>query len=205
MSPHNTGPRSAVEDELASVKLLAKYFKSASGAFTGLITAFPLSGLLASSLVPVWRGAPFLAFALSFVTMAFIFFALRATPSNQIRSWGRRIAIGGALVLVVYFCLNWLCIFEKDDARVVTGFFTTEAARDRVSQGMADSLARSDLLASFGYDLAELAWKDVRFIDVMINITFCAGCIGLSAGFFLFVLLNVVIDMENANESASSG
>ena len=85
MSQDNTGPTSAVEDELASVKLLAKYFRSASGALTALFTAFPLSGLLARSLVPVWGSAPFLAFALSFFTMAFMFFALRATPSKQIR------------------------------------------------------------------------------------------------------------------------
>jgi len=196
MSSYNTGTPSAVEDEIASVKLLVKYFKSASGVITILITAFPLSGWLDSSLVPVWRGAPYLALALSFFTMMFIFFALHATSSNQIRSWRKQVVIWGVLSLVIYLCLNWLCIFEKDDARVVTGFFTTEAARDRVSQDMADSLARRDLLDSFGYDHAELAWKDARFIDVIINITFCTGCIGLSAGFFLCVLLNVVIDKE---------
>jgi len=204
MSKEKQGPPLAVEDELANVELLARYFKSASGAVTAIITVLPLSGFLTNALVPVWRGAPFLTFALSFFTMAFLFFALRGASSDQICIWGRRTVVGGTIVFFVYLFLNWSCIFEKDDARVVTGFLPTKAAHERVSQGKADSLARIDLLDSFGYDHAELIWKDVRIIDVLINISFCVGCVGLSSGFFLFVLINVIIDKENAPRSPPS-
>ena len=195
--------RNSLERELAGIKLLKAHVKSASGVATAVVTAFPMSGFVSRSLMPVWSGAPLLALFLSFLAMSFTFLASRGASSNVLFRRARHLTVGGGAILAVYFCLNWLCIFEYRGARIVTGLWPTVEAHRRVANGEADSLRRLDLLASFGFQSAEIAWNDVRFIDIAINLTFCVGCLALATGFFQFVLRNIALDTESAQKKGN--
>jgi hypothetical protein len=199
--PPSTPP--AAEAELASLKILGKYCKTASGAATAIVSVLPLSGVAVKSLAPVWDAAPYLAVIISFASMFFVFFATRSSSPQSIMRRAVIVTSAGAALLLVYFFLNWMCIFEKDGARVVTGFLPTEEANARVQNGSAKSLHPMDLLASFGYEHADLAWKDARTISAAINFTFCVGCGLVTTGFFLFVMRNVAEDMQKEQNPAS--
>ena len=186
--------------EAARVKLLAKYFKSASGLATAITATFPLSGLIVSELVPVWSAAPYLAVLSSFLGIVVVFFSSSDTDELEILKKGLLHLRVGTAFIAFYFVLSWFSVFNHDGARVVTGFVLSADAKLRIDDGTAASSTRRDLLALFGYEHSELIWSDTRIVDVMLNATFVVGAIMLSTGVFSFVLRNIAVDLPKRAE-----
>src|SRR5262249_13720603 len=122
------------------------------------------------------------------VTVVVLFLAQRDSGPDSIKRRAVTCTVVGAILLFVYFGLNTTCIFEKDGARVFTGFWLTDEAIARVRNHTADSFQRGDLLASFGYNHAGQIWYDAWLVNLAINCSFLLAFVALSAGVFMFVL-----------------
>ncbi len=187
-------------EPIGSLRTLFTYCKTVPGLVTLLVAVAPLIGIfVVPSFVPVWTPASYLAAALSVLAMAFAFFAMRDDAAESLKRRATWLVAVGTALIIAYICLNLLCIFEKDGARVVTGLWLTEDAVARIANGTAKSRARADLLASYGFEHAELAWKHLWLIDIMINLTFVIGWVFLSTGIFMSVLRSVSVAVEKGS------
>jgi hypothetical protein len=187
----------ALRLEWDDVKVLLKYLKSASGALTAVVTAVPLAGLAESGLAPVSAGPPYLCVIGSVVAICLAFFGMRDTKASRITRIAWRCVWCGVGLWAFYFVLNWSFIFNKDGARVVTGWVLTPEATVEIGK-CAKSGTTADLLACFGYDHAEQVWRFVWPIGVLINSTFVVASVVLAVGVFSLVMRNVALDRESA-------
>ena len=98
--------QSPLHGELESLKLLLRYMKSVSGGMFALIAAFPLSGYVKKTLVPVWSGAPILAFGVSMFLMMFAFVVSGDMHSEKLSKRGRTLTVIG------FFFAPWIFFSE---------------------------------------------------------------------------------------------
>jgi hypothetical protein len=177
-----------------------KYFKSVSGAITGLVSGLPLAGFLWKAIVPPWPSPETngviigLAVVLCVLMISFLFFCLRNSSDRLIQRLACLFLVGGLVCLGVYLASVVNFMVTVNGKTHIMGCGVTSEAEKAVSVGDVESATAKDLLDYFGHASEDRIWYGRGWATLLLLFSFLLTPALLASSFGLFVLRSFVRD-----------